>query len=337
MKKMDLFIVIFFLLIAVFSLELFRRDLLRTINVWNVEPAGAVVIKKNTVQRRLADRVLWDRLRKESPVYIGDLIRVAEVSAATLFIEDNTIDLDENTLIRITRAADGKTLQIVLGEGNLSLAAGKESGNVSFEFNGMQVHARPGTVLNAASSDTGGIAVQVNEGDARLIEAGGAAREIVSGSSVMVDADGRLTVKMEPVAVVAPPRELPPETPLPIPLLPSPQNLSPAKGTVFGLEDFRSQRSIVFDWSAVREANAYIFTLYQQAARNRRQILRVTINSGTRYTLTNLRLLDRGTFVWQVEAVNTERHGVMGESMFIIDFPASAPLQIENEGILYGN
>jgi len=566
-KKKDICIVILCLLIAVFSIDMFRYDFLRTLSVQNVEPVGAVVIRKNTVQRRLVDRVLWDRIRKESPVYIGDLIRVAEISAATLYIDENSVDLDENTLIRITRAADGKTLQIVLGEGSLSLATGVDGANVSLDFNGVQVHAQPGTVLSAASSRTGGISVQVNDGSARLIEEGGAVREIAVGASVIMGADGvekqartavvtspfpnaryvkptkepltinfswnrinlapsekvrleiapdrnfsrvsgvirnldaqaqaqfdlglwywrllfddtvlttgRLTVadgsgpelqspafnslfryrdeppvltfqwaqvpeadayiievsntadfanpqirrqtsavsmtvsalgegswfwrvmpvfpsifsgnaafstasffRIEPISAAAvetagevnlsqwltaaapsqklppelppeiiPPQfikspEAPPPSPPPIPLLPAPQNLRPARGTSFGLESFRSERSIAFNWSAVRGANAYIFTLYQQTTRNKRQILRVTINSGTSYTLTNLRLLDRGTFIWQVEAVNIERanvigrRGATGESMFIIDFPASAPLQIENEGVLYGN
>jgi len=129
---------------------------------------------------------------------------------------------------------------------------------------------------------------------------------------------------------------------LPIPLLPAPRNLRPAAETSLGLQELRSQRTIVFNWSTVQGANAYIFTLYQQTTAGRRQIVSETINS-TSYTFTDLRLLDRGTFVWQVEAVNSgrtnaiEQRGTAGESTFIIDFPSSAPLQIEGAGVLYGN
>jgi hypothetical protein len=149
---------------------------------------------------------------------------------------------------------------------------------------------------------------------------------------------------LPPPRTPPPSRPLPSPRPQPIPLLPSPRNIQPATGTSFGLQDLRTQRSIVFNWSAVQGANAYIFTLYQQAAAGRRQIVRETINSGTSYTLTELRLLDRGTFVWQVEAVNigranaVEQRGAIGESTFIIDFPHSAPLQMdEGTGSLYGN
>jgi len=147
----------------------------------------------------------------------------------------------------------------------------------------------------------------------------------------------QLTMAPEPLSL-----PLPPSTQVVLSSLPSPQNLQPITGTIFGLQDFRSQRSIVFSWSAVQGANAYIFTLYQQTTSGRRQIVNQTINR-TSYTLTDLRLLDRGTFIWQVEAVNIgranaiEQRGAVGESTFIIDFPSSAPLQVEDAGILYGN
>jgi len=576
---MDLFIILLFLLIAIFCIDMFRYDFLRTVKLRNVEPVGTVVIKKNIVQRRIFDHVLWDRLAGESPVYIGDLIRVAEVSAATLFIDNNNIDLDENTLIRITRAADGKSLHLELSEGTLSLASGTEAANISIALNGKKVLAAPNTVLSAAINETGGIVVQVNEGSAQIVEAGNTMREIPSGTVINVDADGteqkakaavvtnplpnarylkpaiepltvpfswnrinlapveklrleiasdrkftrisgmlenldtqaqvqidtgawywrllfddavlttgRLTIadgsgpslkspafnslfryrdkppvlnfqwtevqeavsyiieasgsvdfssprihkqssitsmtdssleegtwywrvmpvfpdnfsgsaafstasffRIEPalhgataetaglsqwLAAQAPSGELPPNIPpelipphllkpaIPPPTqlalssqtrqtpppqtsqpptqpLSSPRNLQPARGTVFGLQDFRTQRTIPFSWTAVQGANAYIFTLYQQTPTGRRQIVRQIINSAG-YALTDLQLLDRGNFIWQVEAISAGRTGAIeqrslaGESAFIIDFPASAPLHIENTETVNG-
>jgi len=655
----DFIVVVFFLSIAAFSVYLFRLDLLHTINLLNVEPVGTVIVKKNTVQRRHSDRVLWDRLAYESPVYIGNLIRVAELSAATLFVEGNSIDLDENTLIRITRSEDGQGIKIILSGGNISVAAGNTNG-IDIEINGRQVQAGPGTVLSASSGADGRMSVQVNEGQARFVEAGAPAREISSGSLVAMNADGSeyfgkgavvtapvqnaryLKTSIEPLPVdfswnrinfapnetlrldisadrdfvsirerfenldasaqarfdaglwywrlsfentvlstgrltvadgaglrlISPavnslfqyqnetplinfqwseveeaasyvvevsaspdftnpqirkytsaafmgewslgegtwywrvmpvfpsvfngrtvfsnasffriersagepesqavslsqwldeeastfidlPPELPPEiipqelaeavaaatlpnitlsSPaqgaqiagltaqrqqtvfsweadkefassrfvlsrnadplqgqparqirnpgrairidqlgegtwywtvevqtergltvsapprrlqvLPIPLFPAPQNLRPANGTVFGHERIRSGVTINFTWSAVRGANAYIFTLYQQTGSTRRQVVRTTLNGRTNYTLESLRMLDRGTFVWQVEAVLIgrnnviEQRGRVGESSFVMDFNSPRPVQIDDTGILYGN
>ena len=92
---------------AAVSINLFRNDLFQTINSYDdKKPVGTLYIRDNNVQRRMGDRVLWGRLVKESPIYLDDLIRVAELSAATLDIDGNYINLNENTLIRVQRDSD---------------------------------------------------------------------------------------------------------------------------------------------------------------------------------------------------------------------------------------
>jgi hypothetical protein len=129
--------------------------------------------------------------------------------------------------------------------------------------------------------------------------------------------------------------------PEPAPLLPAPLNRLPAGGHRIGIEQLRESNSIVFTWSEVQGANAYIFTLYQVTEGNpntsgsRRQIIRVPPGSRRSWTLENLATLGRGDFVWQVEAVNIsstgtiERRGRVGENSFIIDIPRPGPVQIE--------
>ncbi|MCL2442758.1 MAG: hypothetical protein FWD13_04750 [Treponema sp.] len=579
-KLWEICALVIFVFIAVLSLDMFRRDILQTINLQNVEPVGTVVVKKNTVQRRISDRVLWDRLAYESPVYIGDLIRIAEISAAMLYIQDNSIDLEENTLIRIMLSPDGEGLQIILSEGALSVVAGAESRSLALDLKGQQVVTGPGAVVSAAVRNDGRTSVQVNEGAVQFIAQSGIVREIPSGAMVVMDASGterqessvvvlqpspnvrllnnsvqpltvnfswnrinlnpddllrleisadrhftritntvdgldnqaqvridigawywrlcrentvlrsgNLTIadstalelrspalnsvfryqdnypvlnfqwttayeatsyvlevsstpdfadpiirrnttsafhsesslgdgvwywRVMPVfpdvfgggavftkaayfriehsassvtaaqnisfsqwlAAETPPVQAPPGVPLelqppppppppvvrapepapapaPAPrppvqppaevLLAVPQNLRPANGTRIGITELQVNRAIVFNWNGVQGANAYILTLYQQTATGRRQVTRATITSGTSYTLSDLRLLDRGTFIWQIEAVDMgrnnaiQRRGRVGESNFVIDFPAPRPVQIEDTGILYGN
>jgi len=127
---------------------------------------------------------------------------------------------------------------------------------------------------------------------------------------------------------------------MPIPLLPAPRNLQPPNE---GRLDQRalSARTIIFRWTAVTGANAYVFSLSQQLPGSRRQIVNTTVTS-TSYTLSGLNLLSRGTFVWQVQPVNnrggiTEQRGNLSTSTFIIDIPSPGPVQIEDTGVLYGN
>jgi len=585
----DFIAVIFLLFIAALCFDMYRHDLLQTLSLQNVEPVGSVVIKKNVVQRRISSRVLWDRLSTEAPVYIGDIIRVAEVSEATLYIGENVLDLEENTLIRITLSEDGEGVQVSISEGNISVASSGQSKKFVLDVNGKKVVTEPGAVISASVKENGTRSVQVNEGIVKVIEENGIARDVLAGESLAVDTSGRetperavvvtqpapnmrylnstknpvtvgfawnrinlnademlrldispdvnfsdisnsinnlynraqarfntgtwhwricindtplskgiLTIadgsgvelknpaansifrynedyplinyqwteieeavsyllevssasnflnpalykntnaayaadsslgsglwywRVTPVfpqfyngnagfsktgffrieqaaaqkieetqnisltqwlaaespssrppaevpaeiaaAVVLPPPIAPlaaqtpasvtqsttqsaqpaesrPAPPAPPALLTAPQNLRPARGTAFGFNELQTNRNIVFRWAAVREANAYIFSLYQQTQAERRLIVRSTVNSGTSYTLNNLSLLDRGNFVWQVEPVvitrgAIQRRGRTAENTFNINFPVPRPVQIEDTGTLYGN
>jgi hypothetical protein len=133
------------------------------------------------------------------------------------------------------------------------------------------------------------------------------------------------------------------EQPEPIVELPEPLNRLPPTGHRIGIEQFRESNSIIFTWSEVQGANAYIFTLYQETANGRRQIIRVPPGTRRNWTLENLAALDRGTFIWQVEAVilNSagiiENRGRIGENSFVIDIPRPGQVQIEDSETIYDN
>jgi len=171
LRVIDLFVLVFFLFSAAVGLFLFQQDLMRTIDSRDEEPAGLIVLRSNIVQRRHEDRVLWDRIFVDSPVYSGDLIRAAELSSAGISIGDTGIFLDENTLIRIHYSAGGRgPLHVELREGNLSVSSGTDSeSGIILNLMGRMVQISPGTVLNASVGDEG-ISLQVNEGAARFIE-----------------------------------------------------------------------------------------------------------------------------------------------------------------------
>ncbi len=81
-RLIDFLVIILCLSGAVYSVNLFWADLFQTLNGQNKTPIGSVSIKRNIVQRRMSDRVIWDRLIKESPVYSNDMIRVGDNSEA---------------------------------------------------------------------------------------------------------------------------------------------------------------------------------------------------------------------------------------------------------------
>jgi len=141
----------------------------------------------------------------------------------------------------------------------------------------------------------------------------------------------------EVVEEIPPLAETPPEPPPePPPLFAAPGNLRPVRGYRVGIEQLRAGRRIDFGWAPVSGANNYIFTLYRQTAAGRRQIVRRELGNRTSLTLDDLTMLDRGTFIWQVEAVEgrggaISRRGRPAENLLVLDFPLpSAPtVQIE--------
>jgi len=71
-RLVDLLVILLCLSGAAYSINLFWADLFQTLNGQNKTPVGTVSIKRNIVQRRMSDRVIWDRLIRESPVYSNE-------------------------------------------------------------------------------------------------------------------------------------------------------------------------------------------------------------------------------------------------------------------------
>jgi len=188
---LDFFVILFCLSGIVFSLYLFQQDLFTSLRSLNNTPAGTVTVKYNTVQRRIQDRMVWDRLFNESPVYNGDLIRISRLSGATLNIDQNTIELGENTLIRIQR--DEGPLQIDFFSGGINITSAKESGAVLLSIGDRIVEASPGSVFSASSGDDG-LVLRITEGSANIARDGKV--ETASAGTVLAeDAKGNRVVE----------------------------------------------------------------------------------------------------------------------------------------------
>jgi hypothetical protein len=202
-RFIDLMVLVVFISTAILGLLLFRADLMRTIEGRDSESIGIIIIRNNVVQRRHDDRVVWDRLYVDSPVYSGDLIRTAELSDASIHLDLNQIDVNENTLIRIQKSSGGRgPFEVELREGDLNVISSTESAGLKLELMGRQVEIDPGAVINAAAGEEG-ISVQVNEGSA-VFKSEGQASEISEGSLISMDTEG--VVRIEPAAVVTRPK-----------------------------------------------------------------------------------------------------------------------------------
>ena len=128
----------------------------------------------------------------------------------------------------------------------------------------------------------------------------------------------------------------------PIPLLPVPQNRTPANGYTVRPENLRGSRSINFSWNRVQGANGYILTIFSDTGRSRTTVIQTPVLTATNYTVEDIRLLGRGSFYWQVEAVYVmedgfiEQRGQLTENRLNIDIPPPTQIRIRDSGELYG-
>jgi hypothetical protein len=196
-NAVDAAVILLCLLGAFFSFWFFWKDLNRAISR-NQKPAGTITFKKGGAQRRLGDRVLWGRLRTDSPVYNEDFIRTAGLSDATItFNRGQKFSLSENSLIQI-RTVKGQAV-IDLSLGNISVENTGESalvlvsGNREVELSG---------IMKARVSENGDFNLEVLEGTA-IINTGKDRIVQKAGQVFAVDAEGE-TIERPRVVMLRP-------------------------------------------------------------------------------------------------------------------------------------
>lgn len=84
------------------GLFLFAKDFNKALEKNSETPIATITFKYRTAQRKFLDRMIWDRLQNNSPIYNGDIIRTAVLSEATIhFPDSSTVSLHENTLVQL--------------------------------------------------------------------------------------------------------------------------------------------------------------------------------------------------------------------------------------------
>lgn len=127
---------------------------------------------------------------------------------------------------------------------------------------------------------------------------------------------------------------------LPITPLPKAELVSPASDITFGADWFRANRSITFEWKQVEGATSYVFKLYPKGSET--PILSEDALKATEFTLQDLSVLAKSTFIWMVEAQSydadgeLEQPGQIAEGRFTIDLPAVKKAATKGGEQLYG-
>ncbi len=177
-----------------FSLQLFNGVLNQSLDKFNEAPIGTITFKYKSAQRKLIDRVLWDRVKQNSPVYNGDIIRTAELSEATVtFVDGNVIDLYEQTLAQVfLDLEDGAAIDF--SGGGVSLNTSASTTGMTLTSGSANVQVSAGAIMNAASPlgegdvATNQLSLQMTTGQAELLSGGDAQSiSLTEGNGLIFD------------------------------------------------------------------------------------------------------------------------------------------------------
>jgi hypothetical protein len=94
----------------------FYLDMTATLRKLGETAIGDVNQKREGVERRFAERVIWDQLRTSSDIYSGDFIRTGARSTVDIgLITNDHVQLSEHTLTRILLDENGLHINVVTG------------------------------------------------------------------------------------------------------------------------------------------------------------------------------------------------------------------------------
>jgi hypothetical protein len=275
-------------------LNIFRIDLFKTLARQSEEPIGTITFKYKAAQRRFADRVLWDRLQKESPVYNGDFIRTAELSEATVTFEEGkaVINLPQNSLIQLHN--NRGDIRVDINEGGIGASA--EEAPLVLASRDNLVTVEVGAVIRAGM-EGGDLTLRVMEGTVAFAGAGGAGTLSVGETLALNEAGPQLLREAAALFPRFQARFLSPQPgKFAVPFRWNRDNLAPETMTRLEVAEDRAFSRIVFSGDFAGDAAAVE--------------------------------LDPGTYFWRLSPVNDEGTGPSPNILSFKILSAAAPVLI---------
>lgn len=188
---------------AYYSVKKFYESINASLTKLNEKPIATITFKYKTAQRKFEERMVWDRLKQNSPVYDGDTIRTAPESEATIYFEDgNIMALGENTMAQVF-FHDGKMLTSVDG-GSVVVNSTDASNGAVVMMGNSKLELDAGSSVGTNFSPDSGAQINVMEGGAVFSNESGEARTIEEGKSLALDENS--SVKIVPLITVKSPR-----------------------------------------------------------------------------------------------------------------------------------
>ncbi len=200
-RLIDVFIVILCLSVCVFSIYFFYKDLNSFTIRTDKDSIATIVFKQRIAQRKFSDRVVWERLQNNAPLYNEDLLRTSSQSEATITFKNNSvIEIGENTMIQVFYTDDGGVL-LSVENGDVQIdttSVNPTNSNVaSFSVktgDGSIVALSSGSKMSASAKEDSGITnFNVQEGDASITNNKGEESSIMVGETAKIEKTGEVS------------------------------------------------------------------------------------------------------------------------------------------------
>ncbi len=197
LRVSDLLLVLICLAVCAISFWFFWKDLNTSTARTDVDSIATIHFKRKISQRKFDDRVVWERLQQNSPLYDKDTIRTSDGAEAVILFDDGTkVDLNENTMIQIAVENDG-SVNLSVGGGNIEVdtrASKSESVKLSMG-DGSSVNLEKGSRISAVTNDQTGAASNftVKDGNAVVSNTAGQSQKISGGEAVSIEKNGELS------------------------------------------------------------------------------------------------------------------------------------------------
>ena len=206
------------------SIVLFVKDLNRHTIRRDKDTIASIVYKYKTAHRKFNDRVVWERLWQDAPLYNADTIRTAEQSFATItFIDGTVIDVLSSTMIQVFYNENGYYLNVGNGSVSVDTTAKKDGSSKNSVHlmldDGSSIECETGSRVSTVTNSSIGVnSVSVQAGTASIKTISGEKDTVLGGESVTIEkiqpsVDERRTepevvIKRSRISIVSVPKEL---------------------------------------------------------------------------------------------------------------------------------
>lgn len=193
----DILITALCLLGSFLFITLYLMDMNSVVKRDDSDIIATISFKRKVAQRKFIDRMVWDRLQQNAPLYNGDTIRTDTGSEAVITFNNNTvIELDESSIAQVFLSNRSGT-EVNFSGGSIVASSGSSSGvtvrsgdtEVLLTSGGSAVLSTGGAAESAAISTEGespsgaAVSLRMLSGEA-TVTSGGTSQAVTEGDAV---------------------------------------------------------------------------------------------------------------------------------------------------------